>query len=63
MSKKELIVPCPTCKILVPRQEDTFPFCSERCKTIDLGNWASDSYAIKGDPGPDDMDNASNVIH
>ncbi len=26
------------------------PFCSERCKQIDLGAWASDQYAISGRP-------------
>ena len=26
------------------------PFCSERCKLIDLGNWASGEYVIPGDP-------------
>jgi len=49
MSKKELFVSCPICKVPVPRSEDNFPFCSERCKTADLGNWASDAYAIKGE--------------
>jgi endogenous inhibitor of DNA gyrase (YacG/DUF329 family) len=26
------------------------PFCSERCKLMDLGAWASDQYAIPGTP-------------
>lgn len=26
------------------------PFCSERCRLIDLGAWASDSYRVAGDP-------------
>ncbi len=26
------------------------PFCSERCKMIDLGAWANDEYAITGSP-------------
>ena len=30
------------------------PFCSERCKLIDLGEWASDGYVIEGDPGSAD---------
>jgi endogenous inhibitor of DNA gyrase (YacG/DUF329 family) len=29
------------------------PFCSERCKLIDLGQWASDGYAIPGDAPAD----------
>ena len=50
MNTKELLVRCPICKILVPKSDENFPFCSERCKTIDLGNWASDSYSIEGEP-------------
>jgi len=46
MKNKELIVKCPMCKTPVPRQEDTFPFCSPRCKTTDLGNWASGAYTV-----------------
>jgi endogenous inhibitor of DNA gyrase (YacG/DUF329 family) len=31
------------------------PFCSERCKMIDLGAWASESYRIPAEPAdPDD---------
>jgi endogenous inhibitor of DNA gyrase (YacG/DUF329 family) len=26
------------------------PFCSERCKMIDLGTWASDGYVVAGKP-------------
>lgn len=54
MSTKELLVACPTCKTLVARQEENFPFCSDRCKTIDLGNWASDAYAIQGESTADE---------
>jgi endogenous inhibitor of DNA gyrase (YacG/DUF329 family) len=36
---------CPIChKPINPSGED-YPFCSERCKTVDLGNWASEKYA------------------
>ncbi len=27
------------------------PFCSEVCRTADLGSWASDEYVIRGEPG------------
>ncbi|HYM10344.1 MAG TPA: DNA gyrase inhibitor YacG [Bryobacterales bacterium] len=37
---------CPTCKRAVEESEPYFPFCSERCKLIDLGNWASEKYVI-----------------
>ncbi|HZP64581.1 MAG TPA: DNA gyrase inhibitor YacG [Terriglobales bacterium] len=37
---------CPTCKKLVERKNPDFPFCSERCRLIDLGKWASGEYVI-----------------
>ena len=37
---------CPTCKKLVLRSDAEFPFCSERCRLIDLGKWASDGYVV-----------------
>ncbi|HEY1185887.1 MAG TPA: DNA gyrase inhibitor YacG [Bryobacteraceae bacterium] len=33
-----------------------FPFCSERCRTIDLGNWASDKYVISTPLPPDGVE-------
>ncbi|HZT29755.1 MAG TPA: DNA gyrase inhibitor YacG [Bryobacteraceae bacterium] len=38
--------PCPICKKPVEAGVATFPFCSERCRTIDLGNWAAEKYVI-----------------
>ncbi len=43
---------CPTCKKAVEREEKSFPFCSERCRTIDLGRWATGDYRIAGEPAP-----------
>lgn len=43
---------CPTCQKEIEWSE-TFPyrpFCSERCKLIDLGAWASEQHAIPGEP-------------
>ena len=37
---------CPTCGRLVNVNDPDFPFCSEHCKTIDLGKWASGVYRI-----------------
>jgi len=37
---------CPTCKKLVTQGEADFPFCSDRCRRIDLGKWASGDYKI-----------------
>ncbi len=42
---------CPTCGAPVEwgPQSPNRPFCSERCKLIDLGAWASEAHAIPGD--------------
>jgi len=37
---------CPICKKPVRSGGDDFPFCSERCRVIDLGKWASGAYVI-----------------
>ena len=31
----------------------SFPFCSERCRLIDLGRWIDGAYAIPGESAPD----------
>ena len=50
---------CPTCGRDFERSSSLFaPFCSERCKLLDLGNWLDERYRIPGDevPGSDDPD-------
>ena len=37
---------CPICQRPVTAGENFFPFCTERCKLIDLGNWATEKYVI-----------------
>lgn len=37
---------CPICQKDVTRDNPQMPFCSERCRLIDLGNWASEKYVI-----------------
>jgi endogenous inhibitor of DNA gyrase (YacG/DUF329 family) len=47
MPKKTVVsLRCPTCRTLVLRDDPDFPFCSERCRLIDLGKWASGAYVI-----------------
>jgi uncharacterized protein len=47
---------CPICARPVPAPAadgalpEGFPFCSVRCRTIDLGAWASDGYVVAGKP-------------
>jgi hypothetical protein len=39
---------CPICRKPVPFDDPSMPFCSDRCRIIDLGNWASEKYVIPG---------------
>ena len=43
---------CPICKRDVEEGGADFPFCGERCRTIDLGNWATGKYVIPGPAAP-----------
>lgn len=50
---------CPTCKrpVTAPKADEpmgTFPFCSERCKLVDLGRWLDGQYQVP--VAPDDED-------
>jgi endogenous inhibitor of DNA gyrase (YacG/DUF329 family) len=44
--KRSLKLRCPICKKAVKSTDADFPFCGERCRTIDLGRWASGAYVI-----------------
>ena len=37
---------CPTCHKVVLATDADFPFCSDRCRVLDLGKWASGDYKI-----------------
>lgn len=39
-------IPCPICKKPATLGDEDFPFCSDRCRLIDLGKWASGDYKI-----------------
>ena len=44
---------CPICKkVEVERNNPDYPFCSERCRVLDLGNWASEKYVISSPAAP-----------
>lgn len=67
--KRALRLRCPICKKAVKSDDAEFPFCSDRCRTIDLGKWASGAYVIASpltdademvhDNPPDDPDEKS----
>jgi endogenous inhibitor of DNA gyrase (YacG/DUF329 family) len=44
--KRTLKLRCPICKKPVKGESADFPFCSERCRLVDLGKWASGAYVI-----------------
>jgi uncharacterized protein len=50
MASKKIIVDCPKCgrKTEFSPANAWRPFCSQRCKTGDLGAWASDQYVVSG---------------
>jgi hypothetical protein len=53
--KRTLKLGCPSCRNPVRSTDEDFPFCSDRCRMIDLGKWASGAYVISSplqDEGP-----------
>ena len=44
--KSAKLLRCPTCAELVTFDGEDFPFCSDRCRKIDLGKWATGVYKI-----------------
>ena len=43
---RKIKLKCPICKKQVTSKDVEFPFCSDRCRLIDLGKWASGGYVI-----------------
>jgi endogenous inhibitor of DNA gyrase (YacG/DUF329 family) len=61
---------CPTCKHETPADSPFVPFCSERCRMIDLGNWMSGRYVISTPlasagsiPAPEDAEGKEGPSH
>ena len=56
-------VPCPTCSkpsVFAP-QNPWRPFCSERCRGVDLGAWANESYRVGTQSEPDEDNSPSEL--
>lgn len=51
-------VPCPTCRrpAVFGPANPWRPFCSERCRNVDLGAWANEDYRVPAAPGGDEGD-------
>jgi uncharacterized protein len=54
--EKTLTVKCPQCGAPVKWEAASKyrPFCSQRCRQLDLGAWASEEYRVAADAPPDD---------
>lgn len=76
MTQKTSTFRCPTCRNLVTAGAEDFPFCSDRCRLIDLGKWASGEYRIsspildpdvleglEGEPRRHDDDDDTSRLH
>lgn len=52
MSTSPRVVSCPTCRkpVAWTEQNPYRPFCSARCRQIDLGAWASEAYRVPTSP-------------
>ena len=53
---------CPTCRRELEWDPANRwrPFCSERCKLIDLGAWFKEAHALPGEPAPDSAPDEGN---
>lgn len=52
LPEKTPLVSCPTCgaEVRWDARNRYRPFCSERCKLMDLGQWATERYRVAGEP-------------
>jgi uncharacterized protein len=47
---------CPICQKQVAPTDPQMPFCSDRCRLLDLGNWASEKYRVPSRTVHDEID-------
>lgn len=61
---KPLFIKCPTCgRQVIWTSEETFkPFCCERCKLIDLGEWVMDEKRIPGESLDQENDSEGDLL-
>ncbi len=55
---------CPSCglNVLLPAENRCFPFCSERCRTIDLAKWLGEAFRVPVTQVEEDEDGASQAL-
>jgi endogenous inhibitor of DNA gyrase (YacG/DUF329 family) len=55
---------CPLCKkSFEPHQSTALPFCSERCRSIDLNRWLVEGYSLPDIPDPEDDEKPEDEPH
>lgn len=47
---------CPTCGAATSAGSDAFPFCSARCRMVDLGRWLDGRYTVSREVSEEDLD-------
>jgi endogenous inhibitor of DNA gyrase (YacG/DUF329 family) len=52
-------LPCPICHRPVPTDARTAPFCSPRCRQVDLVRWSEGKYAVRRELAEEDLTNSS----
>jgi uncharacterized protein len=59
-------VQCPICERAMdgqrPKEWPEWPFCSKRCKTIDLGRWLGESYRLETPPKAEDLEEYEDAL-
>lgn len=55
---------CPTCKhdVLPPEKNPSFPFCSVRCRELDLVRWLNEDYRVAGAPADVEEDETPTAV-
>ncbi len=54
---------CPICDKEVAFEDPYMPFCSDRCRIIDLGNWASEKYVISTPTQQNELEDVEESDH
>ena len=55
-------ITCPVCRRITTWDNNQWrPFCSERCKIIDLGDWASEKHVIAGSDNLQELDEENSI--
>jgi endogenous inhibitor of DNA gyrase (YacG/DUF329 family) len=62
-SSNKVKIRCPRCGADVAWEGNPHrPFCSEKCRLVDLGRWAAEEYRIAGGKAAEDKEPSDNII-